>query len=262
MVSGDAYCIEFLCRPIIFGFSYKSNHVRSVATIRSIVNTLLCAGANIYAKSDGDILPVQLATDQATLDFLSTRMKSDMEDRISPKQAKFASNFPRSPTNDQAQAQALWTETALLANNKPTGFCEARSPDRIVGESINKNAAAEYQDREILGASTQSGFSAVAGQAAGSRLMDWEALRNMSSEIPNQNFVHRGFDTQSSNTVPNEFSNSGISQSMDVWMQDGAGRSQGSLTRPSFEVVQEKYGSALCFSFHIINFFVLRKRCG
>lgn len=231
--------------------------------VRGIVNMLLVAGANIYAKTDGDLLPVQLATDPATLEYLSAQMKSDMEDRISLKQTKFASAGPGSrfssflrPTSaDQDQ----WTESAWVANNRSTSFSEVGGTDRIMREAINRNTGVGYQDREILGpvqsfregANTEPGFGGVdrqsslnfASQAIGSRLMDWEAVRNSPSDLPNQGLVHRAFTNQS----PNEWSNFIFNPSMDVWMQDGTGHSKGSFTRPSFEQpLQEKYDFALC----------------
>ena len=213
-----------------------------LTVFRGIVNILLVGGANMYAKTDGDLLPIQLAADPAIYEYLSARMKLDMEDRMSPRQAKYPSsgsfNFPsfqRPASTDQDQ----WTE--------------------YVAPGAVANKGGGYQDREIMGpvqgfeegSNKQPGIGGVerqsslnsASQAVGSRLMDWETFRTSSSEPSHQVSVHRAFTNQSPNVVSNEWSNSEFNQGMDMLMQNGTGYSKGSFTRPlSEQVLQEKYG--------------------
>lgn len=213
--------------------------------VRGIVNILLVGGANIYAKTDGDLLPVQLATDSTIYEYLSARMKLDMEGRMSPRQAKFpflgSLNFPsfqRPASADQDQ----WTDHGApgVAANKGGGY-----QDREIMGPVQGFGEGAHMQPGIGGIERQSSVNS-ASQAIGSRLMDWETFRNSPSEPVHQVFIHRAFTNESPNVVSNEWSNSEFNQGMDVLMQDGTGYSKGSFTRPlSEQVLQEKYGFVL-----------------
>lgn len=204
--------------------------------VRGIVNILLASGANIYANlTDGDLLPVQLAIDASIYEYLSARMKLDVEGRMSPGQAKFASpgslnfsSFQRPASADQDQ----WTEHGALDR-------ELRSPVQGFGEGTHMQPG-------IGGIQRQSSLDSAL-QAVGSRLKDWETFRNSASnsasEPVHQVSIHRAFINQRPNVVSNEWSNPEFNQGMDVLMQDGTGYSKGSFTRPlSEKVLQEMYG--------------------
>ncbi|KAG0579924.1 hypothetical protein KC19_4G135200 [Ceratodon purpureus] len=222
---------------------YTALHYAAASGYRGIVNILLAGGANIYAKTDGDLLPVQLAIDASIYEYLSARMKLDMEGRMSPRQAKFASpgslnfsSFQRPASADQDQ----WTEHGALgvAANKGGGYQdrELRSPVQGFGEGTHMQPG-------IGGIQRQSSLDS-ASQAVGSRLKDWETFRNSASnsasEPVHQVSIHRAFISQRPNVVSNEWSNSEFNQGMDVLMQDGTGYSKGSFTRPlSEQVLQE-----------------------
>jgi len=49
---------------------------------RGILKLLLVAGANLYAKTDENLLPIQVAADESIYKYLSARMRADMEDRM------------------------------------------------------------------------------------------------------------------------------------------------------------------------------------
>lgn len=213
--------------------------------VRGIVHILLAGGANIYAKTDSDLLPVQLAADPAIYEYLSARMKLDMEGRMSPRQAKFPSSGPLNFSSFQRPASAnqdQWTELGALgiAANRGGGY-----QDREIMGHIHDFGEGANMQSGIGGAEKQSSLNSTS-QAIGSRLMDWESFRNSSPEHFHQAFVHRAFTNHSPNIVSNEWNNSEYNQSMDVLMQDGTGYSNGSFTRPlSEQVVQEKYGFVL-----------------
>jgi hypothetical protein len=209
--------------------------------VRGIVNILLVGGANIYAKTDSDLLPVQLATDPAIYEYLSTLMKLDMEGRISPRQAKVPSpsslnipSFQRPTSIDQDQ----WTEQGVLdvAANGGGGYQDREIIDHAQGFGEGANVQAR------IGGIERQSFLNSANEAVGSRLMDWENFRNSSSEPAHEVLVHRA----STNQSPNEWNNSEFNQGMDVLMQDGTCYSKGSFTRPlSKQILQEKYGFVL-----------------
>nr|XP_024370794.1 uncharacterized protein LOC112280062 isoform X3 [Physcomitrium patens] len=229
------------------GRQYTALHYAVASGNRGIVNILLYAGANIYAKSDSDLLPVQLATDPAISEHLGARMKSDIEGRMSPRPTLAHSSI-HMPDLYQ------WRKNSLFSNNRSTSFSEAGEFDRSMREGHERNMTSgmdvntgSSQDHEVAG--TIQGYREdasiqpekwganrqisqnTAGQAVGSSPMDWEIVRNPSFEVFRQGLVHRAFSNQSSNITSNENSIYSPNKGMDTWMQDGTSSFKGSLTR-------------------------------
>lgn len=172
------------------GRQYTALHYAVASGNRGIVNILLYAGANIYAKSDSDLLPVQLATDPAISEHLGARMKSDIEGRMSPRPTLAHSSI-HMPDLYQ------WRKNSLFSNNRSTSFSEAGEFDRSMREGHERNMTSgmdvntgSSQDHEVAG--TIQGYREdasiqpekwganrqisqnTAGQAVGSSPMDWE----------------------------------------------------------------------------------------
>lgn len=239
---------------------------------RGIVRILVVAGANVYAKTDGDLLPIQLTADQAIYDYLSARMISEMEERISPRQGKppsprpFArhSSFQRSdrierPWNDDNGFDKSGKSTELTE----VGEMQRVKGMKVPGGKVTKREGGEVFERHATGSGQlygeglsssmilQSGHlgpdrQTVLGpsrQASGANVMDWETYGDAPPAPTYQGYGERIFSTnQGSSRLQDERAGSEQSKDMDVWMQDGTGSSNSTIVRPTLgQDSQDRY---------------------
>lgn len=242
--------------------------------VRGIVKLLVNAGANLYAKTYKDLLPVQLTTDQATYDYLSARMKSDMEDRISPRQLKppsprpppRKSNFERASRVDQDQ----WTNDSWVSNSRSMSISEAGEPEKSMqtlqvrynpgvivnagegretsssDQAFGENSSSNMIMQPGYGFPDRQSYSVTGRQGTGANGMDWDACRDVPLHPTYQSYDYRGSAiNHGQNMSRNE--RVGLEQNpmMDVWMPEGPGSSRALLTRPSSApLLQERYNLA------------------
>ena len=244
--------------------------------VSGIVKLLVNGGANLYAKTYKDLLPVQLTTDQATYDYLSARMKSDMEDRISPRQIEppsprpppRKSNFERESRVDQDQ----WTNGSWVSNSRSMSITKAVEPEKSMqtlqvrynpGVIVNAGEGRETSSSdEAFGDSSSNmiiqpeyGFSdiqsySVTGRhGTGAHVMDWDAYKDVPLHPTYHSYDYRGNgNSHGQNMSRNE--KVGLEQRpmMDVWMPEEPGSSRALLTKPSSEPLpQERYNPCLSF---------------